>query len=111
MILSITHLKLKSPWKIFPFMATTAKIIKQLDKSAVVNFKSNSTLRNHYTMSLWKNEKDMRDFYRNGDHAKAMKNAKNIAAEIKTIHFEADAFLPWKKAKKEVDEKGKKLTY
>ena len=111
MILSITHLKLKSAWKIFPFMSSTAKIIKQLDKSAVVDFKSNSTLKNHYTMSLWDSEKDMRDFYVNGEHAKAMKGASKIAAEIKTIHFEADAFLSWKDAKNEVDNKGKTIEY
>lgn len=92
-------------------MATTAKVIKQLDKSAVVDFKSNSTLSNHYTMSLWNSEKEMRDFYVNGEHGKAMKNAKNIAAEIKTIHFEADAFLSWKEAKKVVDEKGRVIRY
>jgi hypothetical protein len=111
MILSITHLKLESAWKLFPFMAATAKIIKQLNKTAVVDFKSNSTLTNHYTMSLWNSEKDMRDFYRSGEHAKAMKDAKKIAVEIKTYHFEEDHLIPWKEAKKVVDEKGKRIKY
>lgn len=62
-------------------------------------------------MSLWESEKDMRDFFRNGEHSKAMKNAGKIAAEIKTIHFEADDFLAWKEAKDEVDRNGRLIKY
>ncbi len=111
MIVSITRLKLRSAWKLGSFMSYTAKAVQQLNKSKCVNFKANIGLTDHYTLSIWENRKDMLEFSRSGDHAKAVKNARRIASEIRIYEMEGNEFPNWKTAKSLVNEKGKRIEY
>lgn len=107
MIASITHLRLKSFWKLPVFMVNTAKVVQQLNKTTVVDFKANVAILDHYTLSLWNTEKEMMDFVRSGDHKKAMKKSSEISESIRTYHFEVDAMPSWKEAKAELEAYGK----
>ena len=111
MIISITRLKLKSIWKLFPFMKYTAASVKQLNNSDCVDFKANLSLTDHYTYSLWNNKDEMRAFSRSGDHAKSVKRARNMAKEIRIFEMEGKEFPGWKKSKALVNEFGKKIEY
>ena len=53
----------------------------------------------HYTMTLWKNEADLKDFARSGAHLKYMKTSGKIAKAIKTLTIDATEIPSWKEAK------------
>ena len=88
-------------------MATTAKVVKQLNKTKVVDFKANVSLLDHYTLSLWENENDMRAFVKSGEHQKAMKQSSKMASNIRSYHFEVDGMPTWKEAKSRLKLHGK----
>lgn len=103
---TITSIELKGPLKFFALSAEALKILKQLKSANTVDFKKRGIWTKHYTMSLWKNEEDMRAFATSGAHLNAMKLSKNIAKEIRTITIDADKLPDWKTAI-ELLEKGK----
>jgi hypothetical protein len=43
-------------------------------------------------MTLWENDKQMKEFARSGAHLKAMKDSAKIAKEIRTVTIDADKF-------------------
>lgn len=95
---TITSIELKGPLKFFALSAKALKILKQLKSANVVDFKKRGIWTTHYTMSLWKNEEEMRAFATGGAHLEAMKNSKLIAKEIRTITIDADKLPDWKTA-------------
>lgn len=95
---TITSIELKGPLKFFALSAEALKILKQLKSADTVDFKKRGIWTKHYTMSLWKNEEDMRAFATSGAHLEAMKKSKNIAKEIRTITIDADKLPDWKTA-------------
>ena len=60
-------------------------------------------------MTLWENEKALKDFASSGAHRDAMKASKDIAKEIRTITYDADSLPDWKTAK--VLEQGNVIRY
>ncbi len=104
MIVSVTYIELKSPFKFFALSAKALKIVRQLKSSDHVAYKSRGFWTKHYTMSLWQDKESMMDFVRSGAHLEAMKQAKDIAKEIKVVHFEGDTLPNWPEAKKLVAE-------
>jgi hypothetical protein len=57
-------------------------------------------LKTWYTMSLWNNENELSNFYRNGTHLEAMKQAKTFSSKIQSTRIEKEELINWKEAKK-----------
>lgn len=106
----ITSIELRGPLKFFALSASALKILKQLKATNSLDFKKRGIWTKHYTMSLWNNELEMRDFAMSGAHLEAMKTSKKIAKEIRTTTIEADKLPDWKTAIKLL-ENGKVLKY
>ena len=102
MILSITYIELKRPIHFFSLSYQAMKIVKQLKNTSCKKNKNVGFWKKHFTMTLWEDEKSMKDFVRSGAHLDAMKNSYKIAKEIKVLTIESDTFLSWKEAKKRV---------
>lgn len=107
MIISITSIELKSPLKFFELSFMALHISNQLKASPYVVFKKKGFWTKHYTMTLWRNEEDMRSFAHNGAHLDAMKKSKLIAKEIKTLTIAADQLPNWKEAQILLKNKGR----
>ena len=97
---TITYIKLKSPFKFFTLSHRAMKIIRQLKTTDCKEFKKRGFFMEHYTMTLWNSEKELKDFASSGAHLHAMKNSRQIAEEIRTITIPAEELPNWKEAKK-----------
>jgi hypothetical protein len=100
MKVTITSIELKNPFKFFTLSAQALSILKQLKSTNSKEFKKRGIWNKHYTMTLWENEEDLKNFARSGAHLEAMKKSKEIAKEIRTLTIEANALPSWKEAKK-----------
>ncbi len=98
MIVVITSLELKNPFHFF-FSYKAMFVVKQLKSSSSKQFKSTGFWTKHYTMSLWDNANDMKEFAHSGAHAEAMKASKTMAKEIWTRSLEMDHLPSWSAAK------------
>ena len=93
---TITSIELKGPLKFFALSANALNIINQLKAT---NFKDFIWTK-HYTMTLWNNESELKEFAKSGAHLEAMKKSKQIAKEIRTITIDTDTLPSWDEAKK-----------
>lgn len=99
MIISITYIKLNSPWKFFKLANYARFILKQLKSDPnCKGYKQRGVWKDHYTMSKWENEEEMLSFVRSGAHAKAMKISQDIAAKLKFKRLTQEEFPSWKEA-------------
>lgn len=110
MKLTITSIELKNPLKFFVLSFHALQILKQLQSDKQIGFKKRGFWTKHYTMSLWKNEADIKSFASSGAHLEAMKQSKKIAKEIRTLTIDAESFPEWKEAYKLL-EKAKVLRF
>ena len=101
MIVSVTKIELISYSKLIAFFKFNGQIINELKQSKSKNHKLTGSwnLKNWYTMTLWDNENDLNDFYRNGTHLEAMKQSKKFSSKIQSKHIHKDDLIPWKEAK------------
>jgi heme-degrading monooxygenase HmoA len=97
---TITSIELKDPFKFFALSAQALAILRQLKTTEAKEFKKRGLWKKHYTMTLWENEKDLKDFAHSGAHLEAMKRSKQIAKEIRTITIDTQTLPTWKEAKK-----------
>lgn len=111
MKLTITVLKLKSPFHFFSLANYARLILKQLKTSPSKDYKARGIWKTHYTMSLWENDQDLKQFATSGDHLKAMQKSAQIASEIVTYTIDSDKMLPWDEAKRLLYEKGKRISF
>jgi hypothetical protein len=102
MIVSLTKIELRNYAKLPAFFKFNGQIIQDLKQSNCVQFKvtGNWNLKVWYTMTLWQSEKDVLDFYRNGTHLEAMKQASFFSEKMHTTRVESDQLISWKAAKK-----------
>lgn len=100
MKVTITSIELKGPFKFFALSAKALKIIKQLKTTNCKRFKKRGFWTKHYTMTLWNDESELKEFAKSGAHLEAMKTSKEIANEIRTITIDAEKFPSWNEAKK-----------
>ena len=107
---TITSIELKSLFKFFPLSIFALNIVKQLKATNYKDFKKKGSGKLHYTMTLWENEEQMKDFARSGAHLDAMKKSATIAKEIRTLTIDTDELPDWKTAK-EILKGGKILRY
>lgn len=110
MKVTITSIELKGPFKFFALSGSALKIIRQLKTTKCREFKKRGFWTKHYTMTLWNNEQELKDFAMSGAHLQAMKKSKDIAKEIRTLTVDADKLPTWPEAKKLL-EKGKVITF
>ena len=97
---TITSIELKGPLKFFALSANALKIIRQLKATSYKDFKKRGVWTKHYTMTLWNNESELKDFAKSGAHADAIKKSKDIAKEIRTITIDTDTLPSWDEAKR-----------
>lgn len=107
---TITSIELKGPLKFFALSSQALKIIRQLKSTNCQEFKKRGIWTKHYTMTLWENEAELKEFALSGAHVEAMKISNKIAKEIRTITIDTDSLPNWKEAKKLL-EKGKVYKY
>jgi hypothetical protein len=100
MIVSITKIELISYSKIFAFFKFNGQIIKDLKLSKCKKHKvtGNWNLKAWYTMTLWENENDINDFYRNGIHLEAMKQSKTFSSKIQSKRKYYEDLMGWNEA-------------
>lgn len=110
MIIIITSIELKSPWKFFQLANYARKTIQQLRNTNCTAYKTTGFWTKHYTMTAWENEPDMQAFAHSGAHLDAMKNSGKIAAEIRTRSVTLDELPNWKEAR-QLLEKGRVIRY
>jgi hypothetical protein len=60
-------------------------------------------LKHWYTMTLWLNEKEINEFYRNGTHLEAMKQSQLFSSKIQSKRINREELISWKEAKKLFD--------
>lgn len=111
MLVTITSIELKSPFKFFPLSIYALNILNQLNATNCKDFKKQGIWTTHYTMTLWENEADMKAFARSGAHQEAMQKGANIAKEIKTLTIESDQLPNWKDAKAALKKDGRVMRY
>ncbi|MCG8576894.1 MAG: DUF3291 domain-containing protein [Flavobacteriales bacterium] len=107
---TITSIALKGPLKFFALSSQALKIIRQLKTTNCKDFKKRGFWTKHYTMTLWSDENELREFAKSGAHLEAMKSSSQIAKEIRTITIETDSLPNWKEAKKLL-ESGKVINF
>lgn len=111
MKVSITSIELKSPLHFFKLSIFALHISNQLKASNCIEFKKKGFWTKHYTMTLWRNEDDMKAFAYSGAHLDSIKKSKSIAKEISSITIEANDLPKWKEAKILLKSQGKKYSY
>lgn len=111
MYVVITSLTLKNPWKFFALSRYALDITRQVRKTPCREFKKYGRWTKHYTMTLWESESELQDFARSGAHLESMKKSSQIAREIATLRYEADALPNWKDAISKLEKEGKKLSW
>ena len=97
---TITSIELKGPLKFFALSANALNIIRQLKATSYKDFKKRGVWTKHYTMTLWNNESELKDFAKSGAHLDAMKKSKDIAKEIRTMTIDTDTLPTWDEAKR-----------
>jgi hypothetical protein len=107
---TITSIELKGPFKFFLLSSKALGIIKQLKTTNCKDFKKQGSWTTQYTMTLWNNEAELKEFAKSGAHLEAMKISSQIAKEIRTITIDTDSLPDWKEAKKLLQE-GKVFKY
>lgn len=100
---TITSIELRGPLKFFALSSKALGIIKQLRATQCREFKKRGFWTRHYTMTLWNNESELKDFARSGAHSKAMKSSKVLAKEIRTITIDTDTLPSWAEAMKHLE--------
>ncbi len=110
MKVTVTSIELKGPFKYFVLSTIALRIIRQLKATNYKAFKKKGFWTTHYTMTLWENEEQMKEFARSGAHLTAMKDSRKIAKEIRAITVEGETLPNWKEAKKLL-EKAKVIKY
>lgn len=96
---TITSIELKGPFKFFALSASAFRILKQLKTTQCKDFKKKGIWTKHYTMNLWNNESELKEFAASGAHLDAMKKSKTLAKEIRTITIDAYKLPSWDEAK------------
>ncbi|WP_395064977.1 hypothetical protein [Flavobacterium sp.] len=102
MIVSVTKIELNSYSKLFAFFKFNGQIISELKQSPCKKFEltGNWNLKIWYTMTLWDNEIDISNFYKNGVHLEAMKKANVFSSKIQSKRVQNGSMMSWKEAKK-----------
>jgi len=104
MIVSITKIEIISYSKLIAFFRLNGQIINELKQSKCKKYKISGSwnLKDWYTMTLWVNENDINEFYRNGIHLEAMKQSKIFSSKIRSKRIHHEDLISWNEAKKQL---------
>jgi hypothetical protein len=111
MMITITSIRLKSPWMFFTLSYRAMKIMFQLKNTDVLEIRKRGLWKTHYTLTAWKTEHALKDFAHSGAHLEAMKKSAAIAEEIRTLTLPMESIPNWKVAQKLLFDKGKCLRF
>ncbi len=112
MVVTVTSIKLKSVWYYFQLTMYGYKIVKQLKlEKGFIKMKNTGFGYDHYTVSAWQSEDDIKRFARSGAHADAMKHSKDISSEVRTYTYSSENIPQWKEVKELLKDKGKVINY
>ncbi len=111
MKLVITSIKLKSVGQFFAFANHARLVLKQMKNHSVKGFKKGGFWKEHFTMSLWESEEDLKAFYTSGAHLNAVKKTNKMADEVYTLIMDGSEFPNWNEAKRLLKEKGRLKKY
>jgi hypothetical protein len=111
MKITITSLRLKSIWHFFKFSLLGMRVLGHLKDSKRVKQRTVGFWRIHYTMTLWNNEEEMREFARTSHHLAGVKRSREIADEIRILTYSGDRLPAWKEAITLLKSKGRLIKY
>lgn len=111
MMITITSIRLRSPWMFFRLSYHAMKIMFQLKNTGVLAFRKQGFWKTHYTLTAWKTEDELKDFAHSGAHLFAIKQSAVIAEEIRTLTLPMESIPDWKEAKKLLLDKGKCFSF
>mgnify|MGYP003498266256 FL=1 len=88
------------------------KIQKQAkSEKGFIKMKNTGFGYEHYTLSVWQSEADLKRFARSGEHSAAMKHTRELASEVRTYTYTSDTIPEWKNVKQLLKEKAKVLKF
>lgn len=112
MVIVVTSLRLRSLWGFFKLASMALRITRQMQAApGFRDFRKTGLGKLHFTLSAWDDEATMRHFARSGAHLESMQRSREIAAEIRTYTYYADALPAWPEAKRLLAEQGKVLAF
>ncbi len=110
MTITITSLKLKHLWGYFPLTYRALWVTIQVHKQkGMLKFKNTGFGYDHYTLTAWESEENMKAFSRSGAHLEAMKHSKRLATEIRVLTYKADEIPTWKDVRLLLENKAQKI--
>lgn len=112
MKLTITSIKLRTPFHFFLLSLLAMRVVFQLKQTRGLH-RSQTTgfWTKHYTMTLWDGTESLKSFARTGNHLAAMKRSASLASEIRILTIEAEKFPTWKAAKLLLDSDARVIRY
>lgn len=112
MKLTITSIKLKSPFHFFALSLYAMRIMGQLKKAnGLHRSKTTGFWTEHFTMTLWNEEASLKLFARSGNHLVAMKKSASLAKEIRTLTIDTDSIPSWKEAIRLLKQNGRCIEF
>lgn len=112
MVITVTSIKLRSVWYFFRLSLFGYKIQKQAaNESGFIKMKNTGFGYEHFTLSAWESEADLKRFARSGEHSAAMKHTRELATEVRTYTYSADTLPNWPAAKQLLKDKAKVLKF
>ena len=112
MIITVTSIRLKSVWYFFRLSMFGYKIQKQAkSEKGFIKMKNTGFGYDHFTLSAWQSEADLKRFARSGEHLAAMKHTRELATEVRTYTYSSEKLPDWSNAKKLLKEKAKVLKF
>lgn len=88
------------------------KIQKQAkSEKGFIKMKNTGFGYEHFTLSVWQSEADLKRFARSGEHSAAMKHTRELASEVRTYTYTSDTIPEWKNVKQLLKEKAKVLKF
>ena len=112
MVKTVTSIKLRSVWYFFRLSLFGYRIQKQAaSESGFIKMKNTGFGYEHFTLSAWQSEGDLKRFARSGEHSAAMKRTRELATEVRTYTYTSETLPDWKDAKKLLKDKAKVLKF
>ena len=112
MFITVTSLRLRKLRHYFVMSYWAMFITLQMRKQkGFIKLKNTGFGYLHWTLSVWENGEDLRNFARSGKHLEAMQRSGEIAVEICTYTFQSEQIPDWKEAKRLLSEKGKTVSF
>jgi len=111
-IITVTSIRLRSVWYFFRLSLYGYRIQKQaVSENGFIKMKNTGFGYEHFTLSAWQSEADLKRFARSGEHSAAMKRTRELATEVKIYTYTADTLPSWPIAKQLLKEKAKVLKF